>query len=833
MSVTRRLPGLGLLLALLAPSVALAETAPFDLTGPSLRIEVARDGVTLPIAKMPDISPGDRISIKAELSPTQSARYLLVAAFLRGPINPPPESWFSQEKIWDKKARAGLTVTVPKGAQQVLIFLAPQTEGDYKTLVATVRSRPGAFVRADQDLTEAALERARLDAFFAAVNAINQADPDELKTLTPTLAHSLGIKLKSDCLDQATDLQAPCLTQGQDALVIDANHTSIIQALTSGDSATLMQQLSGSTANGAKYVSPYVSSLIDLAHVFESMRTAHYQYIPTLGLAHGDLLSLKINTPPSFSNPKSVLVVALPTADLMPRPRLRAADPSRIHCAQQTSLVLTVDGAPLIFATDYAHDLALRLTTKTGKIVKLPVRPDPARGGLVVDTRGLAADDFGDVIDGSLHGAWGFESFSGPAFRLHNSRPESWTLAADDRRPLVVGRDTPIHLEAPGTACVASVRVREPSGDLVATSWKVERPGVLAVALPIDKAQPGAAALLITRYGSAQPSEVPVQIFAAPSRLDGFVFHAGDRSGLLKGRRLDEVGALTLAGIDFKPAQLTKVAGDETLAMVATDAKAIDALEPGAAVEAKVTLKDGRRLDLRTSVESARPSVVLIAKNVAPPSSDAPDIIQLASGDDLPRGARLTFSLRAQAPAAFSDGDSVEVGGAGGSVLTTLTLANGLTLADPHVAVATLDTGKAFNASQFGPLQFRTVIGGVAGDWRPLATLVRLPTLSGLDCPARPGQPCELRGADLYLIDSVSDDPAFAHAVKVADGFPGNALSVPRPASGRLYLKLHDDPSAVDHVAFPRAKTETLSKPAAVSDAPRPVEASISTRPAG
>src|SRR6202040_2318711 len=137
---------------------------PFDLAGPRLMVKISRGTTTLPASQVPTVAPGDRIWLKAELPPSQSAHYLLVAAFLRGSTNPPPENWFFPCKTWTGKcANDGLTITVPQDAQQVLIFLAPQTGGDLKTLVSAVRGRPGAFVRTSQDLTQAALDRSRLE----------------------------------------------------------------------------------------------------------------------------------------------------------------------------------------------------------------------------------------------------------------------------------------------------------------------------------------------------------------------------------------------------------------------------------------------------------------------------------------------------------------------------------------------------------------------------------------------------------------------------------------------------------------------------------------------
>ena len=112
----------------------------------------------------------------------------------------------------------------------------------------------------------------------------------------------------------------------------------------------------------------------------------------------------------------------------------------------------------------------------------------------------------------------------------------------------------------------------------------------------------------------------------------------------------------------------------------------------------------------------------------------------------------------------------------------SLSLANGgLALENSHVAVATFTPAKAFGASAYGPLKYRVNAKGVAGDWQPLANLVRLPMLKKLDCPATPELACKLTGSSLYLIDSVSADAQFTKPVMVPDGFLGSAMPVPHP----------------------------------------------------
>ena len=389
------------LLALSMAATAYAGPAPFDLGGPILDVTVSRGSMTLPASEVPNLAAGDRIWLKADLPPTQSAHYLLVAAFLRGATNPPPESWFFQCKTWTGKcASEGLTITVPPDAQQVLIFLAPQTGGDFKTLMSAVRGRPGAFVRTSQDLNQAALDRSRLERYLLSIRNLNDADPARLAQVAPLLARSLAIKIDEKCMERLPELQAPCLMLGQESLILNDGHsTSIVEALTSGPGSDLAMEASFTPQLSYGYYSPYIASVLDIARIFDSFATAQYQYIPALASHRGDKLALTLNAAPSFHNPKSVLVAALPAVE-------------------QTALVLPVEGAPLVFSTRFAHDVTLSLAAGDGKTVDLPAIADATQGGYVVDMAGLGAVVFGDSVEASLRGQWGFDAYQGPRFRL-------------------------------------------------------------------------------------------------------------------------------------------------------------------------------------------------------------------------------------------------------------------------------------------------------------------------------------------------------------------------------------------------------------------------------
>jgi hypothetical protein len=127
--------------------------------------------------------------------------YLLVVAFLRGTTNPPPEDWFTRAETWNKNVRTeGIVVTVPQDAQQALLFLAPVTGGDFGTLRSAVRSKPGVFVRASQDLNQASLDRTRSDRYLSEVKKTSDFDPKALHDRSVLLARTLSIKLPSSSL---------------------------------------------------------------------------------------------------------------------------------------------------------------------------------------------------------------------------------------------------------------------------------------------------------------------------------------------------------------------------------------------------------------------------------------------------------------------------------------------------------------------------------------------------------------------------------------------------------------------------------------------------------
>lgn len=813
---------------LISGKAARAESAAFDLIGPKINVRVQRAGRTLPIAQVPDLQGGDRLWVHADLPDSQSVHYLMVVVFLRGATNPPPENWFNRIETWNKAAREeGVYIAVPNEAEEALILLAPETGGAFNTLRTAVRGKPGAFVRAAQDLLQASLDRTRLEKYLDAVRETSTSDHDQLKAKTTLLARSLNIRLDQQCFDKPTAQQVPCLTQNTDQLVLDDAHSqNMVATLTTGAPTDLLAQISATPTARGGYYSPYIGAVVDVVRILGTAHSAQYQYIPALALAKQDELNLKLNNPPSFRNPKSVIVVGLPPVRPTQPPPLKPVDATLLACLSKPGLVLPVDGAPLVFATDLAHGLKLHVEGKSGAAFDVPAKPDAARGGFAIENQALPAELPEGELTGVLRGEWGFGPFEGPHFHLLVSRPAQWTVASKDASALIVGREDTLHVKSSDTACVSEVAIRDESAKGGDVEWKAPKPDELELKIPLQNKSAGSLTLLIKKFRLSDPDEISLHTYAEASRLDSFSIHAGDSDGILKGTRLDEVTSLEVNGMVFNPENLSRANQEDQLRLVSHDPLVTAAFDAAVPIVARVTLMDGRTLTLNAFVEPSRPRLILLSKTVqAAETPDPPAVVHLSNPEELAQDSRLSFFLKTQLPESFPPNEKVEVATSDESFHVLLSMQDGnLTLQDSKTVFAVLDPMKLLGPSAFGQLKFRPIgADSVEGDWQPLVNLVRIPEIKGVRCSTSvkpqdsasadkatktsssdPAQKvCTLIGEKLFLIDAVSIESDFLNPVMVPDGFVERSLTVPEPKNQTLYLKLRDDPTTVSTAVVP------------------------------
>ncbi len=934
-----------------------AADARFDLIGPRIDVRVTRDGQTLPIAAVPNLKAGDRIWLHPDLPESQSVKYLLICVFLRGTTNPPPENWFTRIETWDRKVREeGAFVTVPAEAQQALLFMAPETGGDFSTLRSAVQGRPGAFVRASQDLTEAGFEEARIERYVASIRRVPPTDSAELQKHSDLLARTLDLKPNSACFKQSVDTQFSCLTQSGSQVVLDDGHgQSVVAALTNGPGSDFISQASYTQLAGAGLYSAYVGAIVDVIRIMANLHTAQYQYIPAISFPQAEAMNLRLNTPPSFHNPKSVLVIALPSVQPAVPPPLRAADPDYVACLIKPSVTLPVEGAPLVFSTDFAHDIVLHFNTPPGAPPEpdISLTPDPYYGGLVLQqtpqhhvplhdpalltanapppaSPGAAApatapsaaksatppassprlQPIPATLTGTVQGRWGFDSFTGPTVPLQQLPGRDWTIVArrdaavpsgsgnsNDPNELIAGRPGELFITSTGSACVHNITAQPPGqNNPVQLSFKPDpqpdQPNLVAVTLPVDRnVTPGELNLAIQQYDQPQADKLAARTFSEPAHITAVSFHAGDRTMLLQGTRLDEVEHLTLGDLTYTPVPDTANAfssavppdtagAESSLQLMLPPRVATPTTQLNQHLTATVALRDGRSFPVPVVVSAPRPVLFVLRKTVEPPPGSN---IALSDPDDLPLSSRLTFTLKTPTP--FPRNGEIEIETLDGTLRTVLTLApsGGLVLQDPHTIVATLEPQRSFGPSAFGALRLRAIYpiasrargrddsarrdsevastgsatpdsgnaaaeataSSTAGealtdsestaptsDWVPLVTLVRLPALTQLQCLGEATQPCTLTGSNLFLLQAISTTPDFSDPVPVPDGYTGESLAVPHPAAGTLFFKLRDDPGSVDSAVLPTSTPPTVATHRSTHHRPQTAASTTAPSPA-
>lgn len=791
--------GTGIAAALLSPVLA-AEPAPFELAGPALQVSVTRGDTTLPISQVPSLIAGDQLQVGADLPKDQGVHFVLMSAFLRGATNPPPKDWIDSAETWKKKDKdRQLTLKVPDGARQMILFLVPETGGGESTVLDAVRGKPGEFVRATQELNQASLDRSRLDAFMAAIQAQENSHPEYLRKVAPALARSLSMKLNEECLSKVIELQATCLLENKDQLVLADVHSSSIAETLTGAPTDLALQLSSTREAGYGYYSPYIGVVRDLARIFGAFSNPSFDYLPTISLRRDSTIALMLNKAPSFAKPKSVMVVGMPAIEADSPPRLRSAATGPI-CAALPGTLLPVDGAPLVYSTSYARNMMVQLKAASGKTIDMPLDAKADRGGYVIRADGAWPAEFSGSIQAHIYGYWGFNRFDGPDFVLQRpveTNAETGWKINGDAPSMVVGRDNGLELTGGTPSCVESVTLRQTGTAPQSIDWKVRGKDALALSLPLSDRKPGQISIDIKYQGVATPSTLTVRSYAQAGRLESLVVHQGDDWGELVGQRLDQVASVDLGGRSWTPDGLERDGALDRLRLKATGGEA--ALVEGAG--ARVRLQDGRSVAVPLTIAPARPRISLLNKTVTPGASTGDLPFTFAGDDVLPDNGQLVFSVEAEAGTRFSMADVLEVATVDGTATARLAAGAGLRLEGPQVMVATLDPGAL--APAFGPLKFRLVRGREAGDWQKLVPLVRLPRIEAVDC-ADKAQSCAIRGRDLFLIDAVATNPAFDQPARIAQGFTGSSLDVPRADGGKFYIRLRDAQGTMMVMDVPR-----------------------------
>lgn len=792
--MSRILRHLSLLALLLTGFSVQAAPSSFDLVGPRLDVAVTRGGSTLPLEWVPNLAEGDRISIKLDLPAGQNDRFRLVAAFLRGAIDRPPDAWF-HDTVSGRTKGGDLSLVVPKGAQQLALFVLPEHGAGRNAIVSAVRKQPGTFVRAVQDLNQASLDRARLDTFLDLLFQAGRQDPASVSAASQVLTRSLAIKLKAECLQQPAELQAACLTGDRETLLFADTHSSALADTLTGAPVDLAFQLSATPQGGYGSYSSYIGVVRDIFRLFGAFQSSQLQFVPALAKMGDSRITLLLNTPLSFAKPASVMVIGLPAIEAAKPPPLQAAPDAPLLCAAPGA-VLPVEGAPLVYATRYAHEMMLRVAPGGGAPFDIPVHADARRGGFVLD-RALPERVAGATIDAQLGGTWGFTPFDGPRFRLSNPHINRW--AAAPKASLVVGRDNALTLTGDGAGCIAAVTMTRGEAAPQPVSWRQDGAKAIVIDVPLGKAAPGPVTLTITATAQSAPVSITLPALQEVGRIDGLTYAAGDEAAVLTGSRLDQVRTVKAGSTMWRPGPLARAGGIDQLTLIPVDPATATTLAAGERVVADVSFTGDRHKTIPLVVGVSRLIPTLLHRSLV--SRPAAGVLPIALQPDavFAQDSRVTFAFRLDPAIPLTGREVIEVGTSADGPVARIAGGRGYDVQDSATGIVTFIPGEALGASAHGPLRFRIVRDDGTSRWAPLGTVVRLPEVKAITCVTTTA--CTVTGNRLFLIRAIAANDRFDDAMAVPDGYTETtiaiALPAPIPAGGAFFLRLRDADDAI------------------------------------
>ena len=355
------------------------------------------------------------------------------------------------------------------------------------------------------------------------------------------------------------------------------------------------------------------------------LRTAQYQYIPGLSFPQGSSLSLRLNAPPSFHKPESVIVIGLPAIQKSKLPPLRPHDANQVVCLLQPKMTIPLEGAPLVFSSSFAHGLFLHLN-RTGAPTDIPLTPDAFEGGLVVakeekrerlidpkpqsdsalfakpDVKIGATTDL--TITGTVRGYWGFDSFEGPTITLQQVKGKDWKIV--DNAQLLAGQENHLTLKGDGSACIEHIALTSGDAKDLDISFKPaagkDAKDTLALDVSLTTVHPGGYSLAIQQYGDSERDKVPLTAYTAGIHLDAIKIHRGDKSAVLTGQGLKDVVSVEIEKQIFTPS--AEGNDDKTIHL-----EADTGVSPEEGSSATAKLKDGRTMPVKISAETARPEL--------------------------------------------------------------------------------------------------------------------------------------------------------------------------------------------------------------------------------
>lgn len=790
-------------IALGAPG-AIAQTASvaaqYPHGGENLRVTVHRAGASLPAYRVPELLPGDSLTVTADELVGDENR---TVRWMRGIALAPGNAYVRVapadiriEPLYTDRAVAPLGMRLRAGMRP-LVFVAPMRSGEHadraiRRLRSTISAEAGSLVRATENVQTHARRGFAYDLIRGALRRDTSVLPVTFKGQISMLAAASGVTVGERCYELRDPARVACTLASFDSA-------------SGGPSGSLVGKAIAGRLRQADSVrfdrfGPYVAAAWAIGHwISRRIDPGHYLFVggvPQLPSKDGEPFRLMLPTEPvrrfDSRGPNMTAQMYVPLASVGPRsgPPPRPIATGSITClaGERPSLPVVLDSA--MVGTHFAHGWELR-NAQGGTVLR--VLDETRDLSLVAENPGRLALAPGRHTF-TVRGRWGFETTESDAFTVEVPDPAS-AIADADTAFIVAGDSFAVHVTGAAPRCVRSVALRYgPHNANVVEALRPPRviadSSVVSFRLPGSLEGTDARAVIRLVGGDSVMRPVRVQrrlpeiISIRANAQDSLLHLVARRAGTIRSVR---IGSSVWANPD-------EVEPDSILEFHLVQGNTLPVRTGGGpATRAALALTGSREMrNVLVDVLPPRPYAQLQSRSVGRdphftlPAGIASERAEVSATIEGARNYRFAQTGIPEVWVRSRDmpGDTARIPSPDYSV--------------PGRIDVVFSARVLFPRGVNGPLEYRVAENGLTTPWSPLDTrVVSMPTVTAVRQVAGAWR---VEGQNLDRVQSASGDPAaenFASVQACAGGDPKSCIEVPAPVAGALYMRMRGFPSAV------------------------------------
>jgi hypothetical protein len=526
----------------------------FDVAGPSVIVNVVRNGETLPATMVPFLVPGDTIEISfpKDVQFSRSPRWHLLVADMYEDAQHAPEFPIKDADLHAARPGAVWSVSYDGTATPVL-FLIPEDGSRYghgipdaRAAIADTANRT-LLLRTATITANAEAKASTLESFLGSLSSVQ---PGQLTDGRSRVAAATQSLFGYDLGDQA------CF---ESSVAESTQYACAAQAVTTGYATTPKMNLVAAVGSELSVNTATYGMLIGALYQLLARRrvVAHYIFVPGAIKPGSSSTTIYMDQQPAYdataAKPSTIVYFEVGSKGTSPSEPVYGPAPSLSSCLNGSTLAITMpfNALPIYFRS---HRMLLRTVSQT---YDLPATYDPLKGY----SASLSADQVAALSGGgsaTISSLWGFDRLDAPPVNVVKARPARWTVAQKPGVVSVVSGEKASTLsladngEAMGS-CVQSVAVTDSVGRAISvTNLQRTNDGVVAT-LDSSAAIGPTGSAVIDEADKIDAAPLSFSIFPAMPSITKAIAYLPKGELVLQGTGLKYINAVTLehTGIVF------------------------------------------------------------------------------------------------------------------------------------------------------------------------------------------------------------------------------------------------------------------------------------------